>query len=121
MCTSSLCLKCSANNLSNCSKCSNFYFLSNGICNACSDGCKTCNSSSACTECDLGYLLVSTSNLTQCSRCSEGCSKCTTTSCSECYHGYFKSSGTCTKCKKNCWTCTSSFDCSECMRGFKLV
>lgn len=109
--------------------------LANASCEVCPLGCATCYNSTACSNCHVGYYLLSTS----CLSCSLNCVSCSSASlCLQCVEGYTLTTpanvatggSTCTSCKlslggSTCLACSYNttdtlLHCLDCGLGYYL-
>jgi len=101
-------------------------------CPVCDSSCATCDgpTSSDCTSCDAGFVLVTGS----CEECDKSCATCdglTDNDCTTCYSGYLlQSTSTGAECvvpppvcDSSCYTCSGSSDkdCTSCASGYQLA
>ena len=101
--------------------CPEYSFLSGGICIACSVGCTTCTSITACSVCfpgdatAVGYYLASSA----CVQCASQCLTCDSTHlpCKTCLPGFYINAGNCSPCPLFATACTSTAV-TTCQDGF---
>ena len=106
-------------------------------CFVCIANCAACPSTTACTTCNTGYYLQSS---TQCTICTTNCSTCSNgTTCATCVNGTYlnpndslcystcpttyypvTTDNTCASCVSNCDTCSNNSTCTLCSSGFFL-
>ncbi len=125
-CSVANCTRCSRN-ASMCTKCSDGFYLKNGECYNCSDGCSSCIYAlnlTLCQSCEAGYYKVNGT----CVPCAEqlaNCTRCSRTGiCMDCSYGYYKNStGNCTDCSQTlpgCRYCLNETYCARCIWPYKL-
>ncbi len=105
------------------SSCDSGYYVNQNYCSSCLLNCKTCTSSSTCTQC-IDYFYLNTTVLT-CNPCPSNCMSCdqySPTVCTSCKDGYTLSSGSCVSvdCSSvsNCVYCSSSNVCRRCSQFY---
>lgn len=99
------CGKCMITDLSNCTSCKIGYYLSDGTCLECPDGCKTCTSATRCLSCNNSYTLEFPDIQFRqhlCVQCLYPCLTCfgNKYSCTSCVSGYYF----------NGWKCVATFN-----------
>lgn len=99
------CSRCSISNTSQCTGCSNGWYLYNSKCYSCPTGCRTCTNSHVCLTCNNGYVLELSSiqfNHHICRLCLYPCSTCIGNeySCTACADGFMLDG----------WKCLSTFN-----------
>lgn len=132
--TSTTCLSCNGVLLlqsGTCvASCSSGYFLTGTTCQACPNGCTTCDSST-CLTCSPGYRFRGNicvnpcgdgyyaSSATQCLACSSTCATCSSSpACDTCKPGYVQSGTSCLPCQSPCTTCVTTVStCTSCQPG----
>lgn len=79
-CTSSNCLRCNPDTVSECYLCSDGYFLETStlLCSACSSPCVNCKTSDVCLSCKDGYFMQMVNNEPngKCGACDSNCATC---------------------------------------------
>lgn len=107
-----------------CSKCEDSFFLEDGICKSCTEGCKDCDESKTCLTCRYGFYLNPDS---ACSKCMRGCLDCYIENkdqvifeiCIECDYYYFTTEDyTCENCIDKCEYCYDTESCDQCEQGY---
>ena len=92
------------------------YKVDGGTLVTCSEGCKTCTSSSSCNTCADGYVKIGSAQT--CTKCHTSCLTCETSAstCTACASGYYKvdSGSTCTSCEADNGSVTGIKDCASC-------
>ncbi|ESU39880.1 Variant-specific surface protein [Giardia duodenalis] len=90
------------------------YNVNGGTLVTCPEGCSACTSSTACTTCADGYVLIS--GATTCSKCDASCLTCETSAstCTACASGYYLSGSACTSCESNSGGITGIRGCLSC-------
>jgi len=115
------CSKCDS---TKCKACDGEYYLKDGICKQCLDGCSSCTNGSTCDRCNMGRILDSNKRCTiYCSGKIDHCYQCTSaTNCINCQGGYYlKSPLECAACSSaisNCSRCEDSSVCTICEPGY---
>lgn len=118
-CADANCEKCDVNAAA-CTQCKPKFGLQNGACEACSENCLECTSTTDCTKCDAKFALKSGA----CEACPAGCDECNDKGeCTKCSPGsnfLDKTTKQCKPCKENCLSCTDGETCSQCKSGYYL-
>ena len=98
-----------------CSLCESGYYLSEGKCSKCPEGCLTCSKQNVCLSCQNGYELKDA----MCTKgCIQNCLVCENP-CQSCKLGYTLSSGYCINCPVGCESCASDMSkCYSCIDGY---
>lgn len=103
-----------------CTKCDAAYYLINGGCGRCLNGCRKCDGVDVCTTCSDGFFLQDG----KCTKCSNGCVACENSlTCLTCGSGFYTDSnrsGYCAKCRKGCSTCRDQRICTTCDKDYSL-
>eukprot|EP01016_Furgasonia_blochmanni_P023328 TRINITY_DN251_c0_g5_i1.p1 TRINITY_DN251_c0_g5~~TRINITY_DN251_c0_g5_i1.p1 ORF type:complete len:2505 (+),score=375.87 TRINITY_DN251_c0_g5_i1:195-7709(+) len=130
------CISC---NRTTCLTCKEGNYMISGYCKPCFPGCKTCNDSTSCTECQPRFFLQDSST---CANCSQKCATCNdSTTCLTCHafnadvlyngscvqgcpSGFWPNTTvpdnkTCAACNSTCASCKgpSANDCTSCPTG----
>ncbi|KAL4473928.1 hypothetical protein ABPG74_022792 [Tetrahymena malaccensis] len=144
-----ICIPCNPNcqscqvNVDHCISCNSGYYLYNNTCLPCINNCSLCQSSTICTQCQLGYFLEDSVCKTQCQNqgyysdysqykclpCDSSCATCVSgafNKCSSCYVGFYLENDTqsqrCLPCDSLCSQCygASNSKCYKCRQGVKF-
>ncbi|ELP88012.1 hypothetical protein EIN_419410 [Entamoeba invadens IP1] len=112
------CEENSCGKLSGCRTCISGYYLYDGLCVKCGEGCSKCDQNT-CLECDSGKF-QSITNTSICIKCADNCVVCDSdTQCRICSFGFYKKSGKCYSCDKNCVSeCIDDVGCKTCNTTF---
>jgi hypothetical protein len=117
-CNVANCYQCSSTNSSQCTNCSNVYYLTNGTCSliTCLDVQYYDGTTSSCV-CPDGLLLINQ----KCTYCSiASCTTCNSGGCIKCESRYYLKHSSCASCLSNCISCTSGSSCLSCDYGYQL-
>ena len=104
-----------------CAECAPGFALSplRRVCESCLAGCRSCQTTTSCDACHLGYRLQDG----RCLACpGKGCQRCDPVlRCLECGPGYFTWGSKCFPCSTNCKNCKNGWDCEDCQEGFSKI